>query len=761
MCAIDKIYSFATYIIVGEYQVLMFRKLSIISLLLLSTAASLYASSKRVDEGGVDTTIYAREVVISAQSLKQQRPLITAPVSASVLNQEAVEELMVDAPKELTAIVPNLYAPDYGSRMTSSIYIRGLGARIDQPVMGLNIDNVPIMNKDAYDLELADIERIEVLRGPQSTLYGRNTMGGVMNIKTLSPLSYEGARFMGEYSSGNSYKARAASYFKVRDDFGVSVAGNYFHSDGLFTNDYTSELCDNEQGGGGRIKLEWQSDDWWVGNTTSFSILNQGGYPYRSLSEGDINYNDPCSYERTALTTAVTARHSMERVQFENNLSYQLLDDCMTLDQDFRPKSYFTLVQDRREHAFTEEFVIRGSRQRYDWLAGAFAFIKHSNMAAPVTFLEDGLQELIIDNVREHTSVEPIFFDNDFPLLSDFDTNTYGAALYHQSNIELGRWLLSAGLRVDLEWATMDYLSRTTEPCQILSNYIDPYAIGGRLKNSSFELLPNFSALYRVGKNRLSTLYVSISKGFKAGGFNTQMFSEVLQNSLMNKMGASWGKYNIEDIVSYSPEQSWNYEVGGHLHAAKGDLKLDWTLFFIDCRDQQLTIFPEGQTTGRMMTNAGRTHSYGAELSFVARPVRNLNIMGSYGYTHATFSHYKSGNNDYAGKRVPYSPEHTISLRASYDIEVGAKWLETLKPIVDFVVAGSIFWNEENSRRQELYSLLNFTLRVEHKNYSIDVWCRNIADTNYDTFYFKSIEREFVQQGRPRTFGITLNINIL
>lgn len=729
---------------------------------LLLGGVSAEAKPKKWCEEMVDTTIHAREVVVSVQSLKQQRPLVTSPISASLFNHDAIEKLMVDAPKELSAIVPNLYAPDYGSRMTSSIYIRGLGARIDQPVMGLNIDNVPIMNKDAYDLELADIERIEMLRGPQSTLYGRNTMGGVMNIKTLSPLSYEGARFMGEYSSGNSYKARAASYFKVRDDFGVSVAGNYFSSDGLFVNDYTGEYCDNEQGGGGRIKLEWQSRDWWVGNTTTFSILEQGGYPYRSLAEGDINYNDPSGYERTTLSTSLTARHKGPKVSIESITSYQLLDDKMTLDQDFRPLSYFTLIQDRREHAFTEELTLRGNlRPRYDWIVGAFGFAKHSNMAAPVTFLKDGLQELIIDNVKEHTSVEPIFFDDDFPLLSDFDTNTYGAALYHESNIELERWLLTAGIRVDMEWAVMDYLSQTTEPCQILSNYIAPYSLGGRLKNSSLEILPKFSALYRMGKNRLSTLYLSVAKGFKAGGFNTQMFSEVLQNSLMEKMGASWGKYDIDDIVSYDPEQSWNYEVGGHLHILSGDLKADWTLFFIDCRDQQLTVFPEGQTTGRMMTNAGRTHSYGAELSIVAQPLRELLLSGSYGYTHAKFVSYKSGTSDYSGNYVPYSPSHTLALRASYDVEVGAKWLERIVPILDFTGIGKIYWNEQNSQSQDFYSLTALTLRLEHKNYSLDIWCRNLTDTRYDTFYFKSIEREFVQQGRPRTFGVTLNINIL
>ena len=90
-----------------------------------------------------------------------------------------------------------------GSRMTSSIYVRGIGARIDQPVVGLNVDNVPFLNKDNYDFDMPDIARIEVIRGPQSTLYGRNTMGGLINIYTISPLNYQGSRVMAETGKGN------------------------------------------------------------------------------------------------------------------------------------------------------------------------------------------------------------------------------------------------------------------------------------------------------------------------------------------------------------------------------------------------------------------------------------------------------------------------------------------------------------------------------------------------------------------------------
>ena len=101
----------------------------------------------------------------------------TVEAVTSISGAEA-RRLGIEAPKGISLVAPNFYMPDYGSRMTSSIYVRGLGARIDQPIVGLTIDNIPYLNKDNYDFDVVDIENIEVLRGAQSVLNGRNTMGG-------------------------------------------------------------------------------------------------------------------------------------------------------------------------------------------------------------------------------------------------------------------------------------------------------------------------------------------------------------------------------------------------------------------------------------------------------------------------------------------------------------------------------------------------------------------------------------------------------
>ncbi len=321
-----------------------------------------------------DSVIQVEDIQVTA--IKQGLNLRNQPVTASVIGRTDLERRHVAALKEVSQVVPNFHIPDYGSRMTSSIYIRGLGARIDQPVMGLNIDNIPYLNKDAYDFDLTDIERIEVLRGPQSTLFGRNTMGGVINVYTLSPFTFEGVRLGMEYGSGNTQKYRISTYYKTSERVGFSVGAYYSKTDGFFKNLYTGEKCDWERSGGGRFKVQYRNlHGLRIDNTFSFVKLEQGGYPYAYVETGQIAYNDPSDYRRTNFNDGLTIRYEGEKFSVASITSYQYLDDRMNLDQDFLPLSYFTLTQARREHAVTEDLVFRSPDDKaYRWLLGAFGF---------------------------------------------------------------------------------------------------------------------------------------------------------------------------------------------------------------------------------------------------------------------------------------------------------------------------------------------------------------------------------------------------
>lgn len=727
------------------------------------------------DPEAADTVIVVDKVQVTA--IKQGLVLRSEPVAATILGSRTVERERVGALKHLSQRIPNFHAPDYGSRMTSSVYVRGLGARIDQAVVGLNIDNVPLLNKNNFDTELADVERIEVLRGPQSTLYGRNTMGGVVNVYTLSPFTYQGVRLMAEYASGDSYRFRASLYDRLTDQLGLAVSGYYNRTGGFFENSFTGRMCDWERLGGGRLRLQWRPGSRLsIDDTFSFSTLSQGGYPYAYLGEtirvdgqtvlpsGAIGYNDPSSYDRKTLSNGLTVRYDAGRWSISSITSYQYSDDDMLLDQDFTPLDYFTLRQALKEHAVTEDLVVRSDNSRaYRWLFGAFGFYRSGEMNAPVRFKRTGIEELILKNANQTPDLVYAMDAEELLLSSRFRMPDYGGALYHESRYVTGKWHFTAGIRADFERTELRYRSKTDMDYTLSINGGSPIPMHvaideeNRIGHTYVEVLPKVAAMYCFDEVR--NLYVSIARGYKAGGFNTQMFSDILQQKLMWKM-ASGLDYEEPDIMSYKPEYSWNYELGGHFSCMEGVVRGDVALFYIDCRDQQLTVFPEGQGTGRMMTNAGQTRSFGAEVSIQYTPWRQVDLNVAYGYTDARFVRYDNGQEDFAGKHIPYAPQHTLAADAVWTIPTGVEWLGDVVVQAGTRCAGRIWWNEQNTRSQPFYALLDATVRIEHPHYSIDFWGRNLTGSRYDVFYFKSMGNEFVQRGRPRVFGITLNINI-
>lgn len=725
----------------------------------------------------VDTLQNIEQVTVVAPAAKQTFSLRRQPISSTVLSPAAIERERVLSVKDLSAVVPNFYQPDYGSRMTSSIYVRGFGARIDQPVVGVNVDEIPYLNKNSYDFDLFDIARIEVLRGPQGTLYGRNTIGGQLNIYTLSPLGYSGVRASAEYGTGNTVRAKASYYGRVSDNFGISVGGFYTRTDGFFDNAYDGSDCDRGHSAGGRVRMVWQgADGWSIDNVASVGSSLEGGYAYCLYDEASgtvspVNYNGPNSYERVNVTDGFVVKHAGEKMLFTSATGYQYLYDRMLIDNDFTPRSLFTLVQQQREHALTEDIVLRSNddSRRWQWITGAYGFYKRLRMEAPVTFLEDGIGDLILGAANAGIqSVMPwaklMIEESAFDIASNFEIPTYGLALYHESSLRAGRWRFTAGLRLDYEASRMDYDNYTSIHYRLspmmpqFKELSMPFA--GRERMDFLELLPKFAVNFTTGAG---DLYVAASRGYKAGGFNTQIFSDILQNRLMAAMMEDMGMpaqpspYNEASATTYKPEYSWNYEAGGHLAFADGRMRTDFSLFWIECRDQQLTVFPEGTTTGRMMSNAGRSRSRGVEVSLSWNPTARLGVWGSYGFTDARFVKFDDGEADYAGNVLPYAPRNTVSLGATYRLHVGARMLDDVVVNCSWQGAGKIYWNESNTLRQNFYSQLGASVDLRKGDFTLSLWGRNLTGTDFYTFYFKSVGNSFFSHGKPRQLGLTLS----
>lgn len=724
-----------------------------------------------------DSTRWLGDVTVTA--IKQQSDLSLTPGAVTSINSTQAARWGVYALRGMSEVAPNFYIPTYGSRMTSAIYVRGIGARMDHPAVGLNVDNVPVMDKDAYDFDILDIDRIEVLRGAQSTLYGRNTMAGQINISTLQPMDYQGNRVFAEIANGPQARLGLSKYIKFKPSLAMAFSGFFRFSEGFYRNHYNARKVDGEKGLNLRWKTQWQaSGSVSVDNVASFSLSRQNGYPYEYDGSGQINYNDTCFYRRNALMDGLTVKWRGPGFTLSSITSVQYLDDNVTLDQDFLPLSYFTLSQRRHEWALTEDLVARGDVGSWSWVAGLFGFYKHNSMKAPVTLKSDGIERLITNrvNLNDRIPVRLEWGSPDMLLESHFKIPTWGVALYHQSAYDFGRWNAALGLRLDYEHTGLDYRSicntsysvfmkSGVPPVPIMTNTID-IDDHGNLSDHFLEFVPKFTLSYSLPMRSASTVYASVGKGYKSGGYNTQMFSEILQQKMMSVMmsqmpgmsqGSAGTEPDVDNIISYRPERSWNYELGAHIACAEGRVMTDLALFYIDCRDQQLTMFPDESTTGRITTNAGRTRSFGAEVQIRFNPDTHWSVNASYGYTNAKFRRFIDGPEDYSGKYVPYAPVNTLFLSATYRHAVADGF--NLSYNANCRAVGRIYWNEANTQRQPMYALLGFSVQADWKWLSVEAWMKNVTGTRYDTFWFQSLGSSFLQRGFPRRYGITLRMH--
>ena len=255
----------------------------------------------------------------------------------------------------------------------------------------------------------------------------------------------------------------------------------------------------------------------------------------------------------------------------------------------------------------------------------------------------------------------------------------------------------------------------------------------------------------------MGNLYATVTKGYKSGGYNTQMFSDFLQQRIMSEMGMAM-LYDAEATVSYRPETDWNYELGAHLNLLDGRISADLAAFWLEIDNQQVTMFPEGSITGRIMANAGRSRSRGVEVSASYHAPAGWFARGSWGFTDARFIRFNNGRADYSGKRVPYAPRNTLFL--------GTGWrrgfngiIDRLELEADLTGTGRIQWDEANTVSQPFYALLNASAAVSHRDFTLRLWGRNLTGTRYSTFYFVSIGNAFTQRGDGCAVGLSLLYN--
>jgi len=728
----------------------------------LITAAQNQADSAHV--------VRLNEVVVN--SLKETAPQQT-PLSSTILTTKQINAAQISNVRDLSVQVPNFFIPDYGSAMSTTSYIRGIGSRNSGQSMALYVDNAPYFDKSTFDFDFYDIKQIEVLRGAQGTLYGRNAEGGIINIYTLSPLSYQGTKLALSIGNYGYINEKLAHYGKITDNFGYAVSGYYHHDDGFFTNKFTGKSADKQTSAGGRIKLDWSiSPDFKAQYSVNFDHIDQTAFPYGAYDPAtgktaQPEFNDPSSYNRNMLTNSLFLQYKTTNWILSSITSHQYFKDDMKMDNDFTTFSFFALEQTQKQHAFNEELILKSNlKANYQWSFGATGFIQKLDNNAPFYLESDAIKYMLQPSF---TPMGMTITDAVLATPGLYNTKTTGGAIFHQStynNLFVNGLSLTAGLRLDYEKIDLDYNTGSAMHVKMgPTTYLFADTLKNNLSVNFSQLLPKVALKYEWTSRQF--VYGNISRGFKAGGYNVQMFADLVDKGTQNP--AATTRDAVMNSISYKPEYSWNYELGGQCLTMNNRLKTAVSLFYIDLSNIQITQFvPNGM--GRKISNAGAAVSKGFEVSADANLGCGFSVAANYGYAHATFSNYSDTlqttdpvthkttytRADYKGKYIPYAPQNTLSGSASYEHTFKNALIDHVMATVQYTGVGKIYWTEANDIAQNFYSQVNAKVAVSKSGLELELWAKNLLDTRYNAFYFNASGSQFFQQGKPLQLGATL-----
>ena len=655
---------------------------------------------------------------IVVSSFKLPNKTWAVPVAATSMNAKTMERRQIVDMKDFSATIPNFIMVNRDTRLTSSVFIRGIGSLINTPAVAMYVDGVPHFEKSSFDINLAEIDNITFLRGPQGTLYGRNAMGGIILVNTTSPFVRQGTTIKLRYGSYNDAMIAFSHLDKINEQFAYGISGNYNHNDGFIENVYKNEKADRLNTGTLNLRLEWRpTNSLSVRFLNGFEYTRQGAFAY-GVVDTVKNYVDSVSldhdsyYDRKIYDSGLQIDYHNSVFWLRSQTSFQLLNDEYNVDQDASAKDLYYAIQGEKQRLVSEEINIKNLNESwYNWNFGLFAF-NH--------------------NIDRSTDVFMNMAKPPYKLVKRYNDYSRGFAVYHQSEFQLTSKLrFVAGIRYDYEHDHSDFIENkvTGSETKLNNQYDSPLTFT--------QWTPKFSLQYWLNSD--NQVYATVSKGYKTGGFNTV--------------------FESEDERTFGPETSWNYEIGAKTSFFEKKLFVEAALFYIDIKNQQIKQLLDLQ--GLKVHNAGNTVSKGAELSLRANPIRNLSLSASYGYTHATFKDYVYNSTvNYAGNFLPFIPKHTLSINLEKIFPYQSAISDQILFNVGYTGMGEIYWSENNETKQPFYGTLDAGLGTNKGKVNFTLWAKNMTDTKYLGYYFVSSGRKLGKPGKPFTAGVSLSYSL-
>ncbi len=719
------------------------------------------------------------EVVVTAR--KRDESYQDVPVAVNVFSAEEIRSAGIERPQDYIALTPNMTMVQTQNQGTSFITVRGISqARNSEPSVAVMVDGVLMANPSQFNQELFDIEQIEVLKGPQGALYGRNAIGGAVIIRTKEPGDELEGRVMAGYESGPG--------FKVRGELGGPVPGSetlkfrgsfsYFDTDGHINNPHLDEEADPFEDISGRARLIWEPNAQFKADLR-FNISQVDTQALYFNITRDVNdtslpvqVNNEGENERDMWNVSLKMDYETDYGTLTSVSAYDDLEELLTGDQfDFLPNvdSAIYNVQlipglpglaDQAQHqfldveAFSQEFRFTSpADQRFRWIVGGYfiatdRFISTGNVwdcseTAPgipgVFFIFDCAQGV---RTVKHTPLPLNAPQNTF--LSDSQDN-FAWAMFGEMSYDISDDLEgSLALRYD-----NDNRENTTETPQLfLDTFVNPFVTpdaisGDKRKKSWDELQPKVTLRWKPVDDWM--FYLGYSRGFRSGGFN------------QTGVGSA-GIAGINDL--FDEEVANTYEGGIKAQFLDGRLNTSLNVYHTSAQGSYYFVF-DPTTSTQNLGNLDKVMYEGVEFEATAMVTEGLDMHVGLGYTDSEIRESARSPLD-VGNEAPLVSEYTLNVGAQYRHPFAAWGGVTGFIRTDFQVIGPTYFYPDNFTVRHPVHLLNLRGGIESETWAITAWSKNLNDEEYNSewspgpqfFPSPGYSNNFVFKGQPLTWGV-------
>lgn len=680
-------------------------------------------------EDSADGPLALDAVVVKAEKRTEEAQKV--PASMTVLEEGDIHDMGLTGISDLAEVAPNMSFHDFGSRRHALLFMRGIKSLPGgQAGTGFTIDGLNYSKGYMFmGLPLYDVERVEVLRGAQGTLYGRNTTGGVINLYTAEPGDEFRSSVSATYGSYGEKEVRAnASGPLMEDKLYLGLYGLALGSDSYMENDTDTSGDEgrHKEGLAGRMKLRYQGgEDWKTTLILEGQHHDDGSFPLRRTERNayvkagtygaDSRYHYSHDFESSEDigTWNVTLNTEVETGlgTLQSVTGYQDYNCVEWIDADMSPADAMRKRVHMEDSDLSQEFRLTSPEGGgpFRWITGVYFF-----------HFDGGNYILNKYGVNHGLNGQKDKFDTDL-------RNT-GAAMFGEGTYTFAsRFDVTLGLRGEYEHTEGKSIWTRTNTSGVGTQ------LGDFDESEDYSaLLPKVSLAWHFDDDIM--VYGSVAKSHKVGGYNS-----------------AWVPAGSE---SYGEEESWLYEVGMKSYLLDRRLMLNVAAFYTSIENEQLTQFKLGTTQG-YLDNAGESHRVGVELESRYRLAEAWTLSASGAWIDARFDEYEDEANgiDYKDNKVFCVPEYTYSLAVDYRDRVAEDWELFGRAAVSGF--GPQYFNDANTVKQHAYELVNLRLGFQWKDLECSLWSKNLLDREYVAF--ENTGAGFAEDGRPRTVGATVS----